>query len=73
MRNSKMERAIHLSCIAVEIHPCTGCLWASLIQLLQPDGEYFQHKALKSALRAVPKSGEVWCEGARIHLNPLVP
>lgn len=23
------------------------------------------------ALKEVPKSGEVWCEGARIHLNPL--
>mmetsp|Transcript_15225 Transcript_15225/g.22390 ORF Transcript_15225/g.22390 Transcript_15225/m.22390 type:complete len:1864 (+) Transcript_15225:253-5844(+) len=73
MRNGKRERAIHLSRIAVAIHPCTGRLWASLIQLLQPDGEYSQHEALKSALRAVPKSGEVWCEGARIHLNPLVP
>ena len=26
----------------------------------------FQH-----ALREVPKSGEVWCEGARIHMNPM--
>jgi la-related protein 1 len=24
------------------------------------------------ALSAVPKSGEVWCEGARTHLNPLL-
>eukprot|EP00953_Heterococcus_sp_UTEX-ZZ885_P022214 12312-Heterococcus_DN1.PRE.1 len=27
--------------------------------------------SLKQALGEVPKSGEVWCEGARIHLNPL--
>jgi len=27
----------------------------------------------KRALQSVPKSGEVWCEGARIHLNPLSP
>ena len=26
---------------------------------------------LRRALREVPKSGEVWCEGARCHLNPL--
>jgi len=30
-------------------------------------------KVLKLALHAVPKSGEVWCEGARIHLNPFSP
>ena len=30
-----------------------------------------QHSALVRALREVPKSGEVWCEGARAHLNPL--
>lgn len=28
-------------------------------------------KVLRKALQAVPKSGEVWCEAARIHLNPL--
>eukprot|EP00607_Mallomonas_marina_P009137 CAMPEP_0182422658 /NCGR_PEP_ID=MMETSP1167-20130531/8401_1 /TAXON_ID=2988 /ORGANISM="Mallomonas Sp, Strain CCMP3275" /LENGTH=1499 /DNA_ID=CAMNT_0024600895 /DNA_START=12 /DNA_END=4508 /DNA_ORIENTATION=+ len=31
-----------------------------------------QKKVLLRALREVPKSGEVWCEGARTHLNPLL-
>eukprot|EP01041_Mallomonas_annulata_P006669 gene6669-13501_t len=30
-----------------------------------------KHRVLLRALREVPKSGEVWCEGARIHMNPL--
>ena len=50
-----------------------GRLWASLIQLRHEHGETEQVKILKSALQAVPKSGEVWCEGARIHLNPFSP
>lgn len=40
-----------------------GRLWAALIQLCHADGELFQTNILKSALHAVPKSGEVWCEG----------
>lgn len=27
----------------------------------------------REALKQVPKSGEVWCEGARVHLHPLSP
>ncbi len=30
-----------------------------------------KHDVLFRALEEVPKSGEVWCEGARCHLNPL--
>jgi hypothetical protein len=52
-------------------HSGTGRLWATLVQLRHDDGEEHQMKALKKALRAVPKSGEVWCEAARIHLNPF--
>lgn len=40
-----------------------GRLWAALIQLCHDDGELYQMKVLKCALQAVPKSGEVWCEG----------
>lgn len=50
-----------------------GRLWASLIQLNHEYGEVQQMKVLKNALQAVPKSGEVWCEGARIYLNPFSP
>ena len=30
-----------------------------------------QHAVLVRAIQEVPKSGEVWCEGARCHMNPL--
>ena len=55
------------------IHLLIGRLWASLIQLRHENGELEQVNVLKQALQAVPKSGEVWCEGARIFLNPFSP
>lgn len=67
------ERAIQFAQEALNIHKGTGRLWAALIQLRHDDGEMHQVKVLKCALQAVPKSGEVWCEGARIHLNPFSP
>ena len=37
----------------------------------QWDFSWAQQATLRLALAEVPKSGEVWCEGARMHLNPL--
>jgi len=67
------ERAIAFAQEALNKHRGTGRLWAALIQLRHDDGELYQMKILRCALQAVPKSGEVWCEGARIHLNPFSP
>ncbi|KAL7531520.1 hypothetical protein ACHAXR_004089, partial [Thalassiosira sp. AJA248-18] len=67
------ERAIAFAQEALNIHRGTGRLWAALIQLRHDDGGLYQMKVLKCALQAVPKSGEVWCEGARIYLNPFSP
>jgi len=67
------ERAILFSQEALNMHRGTGRLWAALIQLRHDDGELNQMKVLRCALQAVPKSGEVWCEGARILLNPFSP
>jgi len=67
------ERAIVFAQDALDIHRGTGRLWAALIQLRHEDGEMGQMKVLKLALKSVPKSGEVWCEGARISLNPFCP
>ena len=47
----------------------SGRLWAALIQLRHDDGELYQMKVLKCALQAVPKSGEVWCEGKGVRLQ----
>lgn len=71
-RNSDFAKAIMLSQKALQQHSGTGRLWASLIQLRHfAEGEEAQFESLALALNAVPKSGEVWCEGARIHLNPF--
>ncbi|KAH3762549.1 Pre-mRNA-splicing factor CLF1 [Pelomyxa schiedti] len=53
---------------ALKIHTSTGRLWAVFIQLKQSSGTEAQMKVFQKALREVPKSGEVWCEGARIYL-----
>lgn len=72
IRDRKFARAIEICTAALEIHAGTGRLWACLVQLQQFGGDdRTQHVALRRALNAVPKSGEVWCEGGRIHLNPF--
>lgn len=72
MRNNESAKAIDIATQALRLHKGTGRLWATLVQLNQSmGGDAEQLKALKRALNAVPKSGEVWCEGARIHLNPF--
>ncbi len=70
IRCGNRTRAIELAQHALKQHSGTGRLWASLVQLRHCEGEAGQFEALRLALNAVPKSGEVWCEGARIHLNP---
>jgi tetratricopeptide (TPR) repeat protein len=71
-RSGDYSRAVMLSQQGLEQHSGTGRLWASLIQLRHfSGGERAQFESLKNALNAVPKSGEVWCEGARIYLNPF--
>lgn len=72
LRSHNLSRAFGLASRALEAHHGTGRLWAVLVQLNQhTGGEQAQYAALRQALNAVPKSGEVWCEGARIHLNPF--
>lgn len=71
IRNSNHQRAIELAQEGLTAHPGTGRLWAALVQLRDKDGEDIQMNALKRALTSVPKSGEVWCEAARLFLNPM--
>jgi la-related protein 1 len=59
---------------SLEKHPSTGRLWAILIQLTHLSNLEFndvskQKRVFVQALGTVPKSGEVWCEGARIALH----
>ena len=72
IRCGSKSRAIELAELALQQHSGTGRLWASLVQLRHyEEGEASQFDTLRLALSAVPKSGEVWCEGARIHMNPF--
>jgi len=72
IRNNNHAKGYDIAARGLELHTGSGRLWATLVQLGQlVGGDELQTAALKRALRAVPKSGEVWCEGARIHLNPF--
>ena len=54
---------------ALAVHTDTGRLWATYVQLLAHAPPAEQAAVLARALAAVPKSGEVWCEGARMHMR----
>lgn len=68
-----LDAAIAKATHSLETHPGTGRLWAILIQLRHREGAAAQMAVFRMALREVPKSGEVWCEGARVRMNPLSP
>jgi la-related protein 1 len=53
---------------AVELYPTSGRLWALCVQLQSSDEE--KVRQFKRALCSVPKSGELWCEGGRMLLQP---
>jgi tetratricopeptide (TPR) repeat protein len=59
---------------SLNIHSSTGRLWAIYIELLHkkartPEDFEYAHSVFKKALIEIPKSGEVWCEGARIAMT----
>jgi tetratricopeptide (TPR) repeat protein len=70
IRSKDYEQAVREAESSLETHSGTGRLWAILIQLKQFEGHEEQLRVFKQAYQEVPKSGEVWCEGARIHMDP---
>jgi len=73
-RQGKPEVAKETAHAALDLHPATGRLWSALIAL-EHSGKGGVESAMQTfrrAVREVPKSGEVWCEGARAFMNPLV-
>lgn len=68
LRAGRRDAALRLAAESLKKHGGTGRLWALLIQLCPTDEMKLQ--AFRRAHRAVPRSGEVWCEGARICLEP---
>jgi la-related protein 1 len=75
MRYLDFNRAMETAKQALQLYSCTGRLWAVLIQLQHTSKELIEQDAPMTsfiqALQEVPKSGEVWCEGARLRLNPF--
>ena len=69
IRANNMPGAIFEAKEALKIHTGTGRLWAILIQLRQNESQEKQVRVFRRALSEVPKSGEVWCEGARIAIR----
>eukprot|EP00438_Fugacium_kawagutii_P012716 Skav202446 [mRNA] locus=scaffold7830:28633:39411:+ [translate_table: standard] len=72
-RQGCLQAAQSTARCALELHPATGRLWSALVAL-HHSGEGGAEAALstfKKAAQEVAKSGEVWCEGARIFMNPL--
>ncbi|PRP81769.1 hypothetical protein PROFUN_08372 [Planoprotostelium fungivorum] len=68
-RCHNIKEAIKLAHEALEIHVGTGRLWQVLVGLYKEIGEEAQWKTFQEAVLQVPKSGEVWCEGARILMS----
>ncbi len=75
IRNHQYEQALEVAKESLYYHNLAGRLWASMIQLQHIMGSSNSgtdaFKSFMIAVNEVPKSGEVWCEGARVCLNPL--
>mmetsp|Transcript_30586 Transcript_30586/g.42193 ORF Transcript_30586/g.42193 Transcript_30586/m.42193 type:complete len:1186 (+) Transcript_30586:404-3961(+) len=69
VRCGELRAALKQATEALRAHSATGRLWAAMIQVSHIEGEAVQEKVFRMALNEVPKSGEVWCEGARICLR----
>ncbi|KAK8827616.1 hypothetical protein WA577_007163 [Blastocystis sp. JDR] len=72
LRENRCLEALDLNLRALQHHSAAGRLWSSVIQLThQLYGSSAALQVFYTALFFVAKSGEVWCEGARIFLNPI--
>ena len=71
VHRNRVDEAIKVIELALKIHEGSGRLWAFRVQLEAFIGVEEQINMLRKAINSVPKSGEVWCEAARIALNPL--
>lgn len=73
VRAGRTDRARALVRAAIARFPGTGRLWALRVALAQEQGFEEQSRMFQLAVGETPKSGEVWCEGAKIALNPTFP
>ncbi len=78
IRNGNFAEAEKQVKQSLQIHFATGRLWATYIQLrhataLKMEDMHTAKLAFVKALNEIPKSGEVWCEGARLFMSPSWP
>jgi hypothetical protein len=73
VRAGRSAEARALLRTAIARFPGTGRLWSLRIALAQEQGFEEQSRMFQLAVKETPKSGEVWCEGAKIALNPTLP
>jgi tetratricopeptide (TPR) repeat protein len=76
IRNGYFEKAEKLVKESLKQHFVTGRLWATLIQLKHAKIKTLEdskkaYSVFLQANRKIPKSGEVWCEGARLLMSPM--
>lgn len=72
LRAGCIEAAAQQLCDGLARYPGTGRLWSLFVQVRQSQGRCDQAwSVFREAVTRVPKSGEVWCEGARLRMNPL--
>ena len=82
MLERRFTQALWVNIAALRLHEGAGRLWSCYIHLLHmcpivPIVSYSMFgpdialSAFYNALRQVSKSGEVWCEGARIFMDPF--
>lgn len=74
LRNGFFTEAEEMVKSSLQVHNATGRLWATLIQLqharaVSKEGFKETYQTFIKSLNEIPKSGEVWCEGARLHMN----
>lgn len=71
VHSNNVKEAIAILDKALQQHPGSGRLSAFRVQLEAYNGIESQIRELHNSIHSVPKSGEVWCEAARIAMNPL--
>jgi tetratricopeptide (TPR) repeat protein len=74
IRCGNFEDAERMVLNSLQVHFATGRLWATLIQLQHARAKTAEdfdevYITFNKALKEIPKSGEVWCEGARLALS----
>lgn len=74
VRNGFFREAEDMVVTSLKVHNATGRLWATLIQLQHARSQTKEefdntYRTFIKSLHEIPKSGEVWCEGARLHMS----